>query len=282
MVPTVRRAFAVAALLIAATVADSGNATPVYTIEITGQGPVTGGTLQADSFSDGTIAIEIVAGPAGLGASVQSNGTPAFARATLLIHDVVISGPTDFVTSSLNLHLSGSLGLSPSGSNTVNGAYVRIDGGWFTGLVNPCVSTLPGMAGCGGGAFPEFYTAGILESVTGTTASTTINDTFGSPARLFPVNTPFSIGLILEAAANATPGTSAYAAFLHTLSFATDGPVFDLPAGFTVNSVDGGIVDNRFFPSPVPLPGTLLLLSAGLAGLAGLVRIGTRRRMTAT
>jgi PEP-CTERM motif-containing protein len=60
--------------------------------------------------------------------------------------------------------------------------------------------------------------------------------------------------------------------FSHTLSFAASGPVFNLPTGYTVNSVDGGIVDNHFVTSTVPEPGTLILLGAGLLGMAGAFR----------
>ena len=60
----------------------------------------------------------------------------------------------------------------------------------------------------------------------------------------------------------------ANADFFHSLSFATSGDVFNLPAGYTVNSVSGGIVNNRFVGAPVPLPSTLLLLGSGFPRLA--------------
>jgi hypothetical protein len=55
------------------------------------------------------------------------------------------------------------------------------------------------------------------------------------------------------------------------------GPVFDLPAGFTVNSVSMGVVNNRWVAAPVPEPGTAL---AGVAGFAMLLcRRGSRRNI---
>jgi len=57
---------------------------------------------------------------------------------------------------------------------------------------------------------------------------------------------------------------------IHTLTFPTDGPVFDLPPGFTVNSDDGTIVNNQFVGAAVPEPSTLSALLSGFAGIGGL------------
>jgi hypothetical protein len=56
--------------------------------------------------------------------------------------------------------------------------------------------------------------------------------------------------------------------FGNTLKFAVNGPVFDLPAGWTANSVQGNIVNNQFIPpAGVPEPGTLGLVLMGAAGV---------------
>lgn len=55
-----------------------------------------------------------------------------------------------------------------------------------------------------------------------------------------------------------------------------DTPVFELPPGYTVNSVSMGVVDNQWIYAPVPEPATWLSLAAGLGLL--LVRHRSPRR----
>ena len=89
------------------------------------------------------------------------------------------------------------------------------------------------------------------------------------------ISKPISISFYLEgrAISQASNGAVSFADLdaFNTLSFANSGPVFDLPEGYTVNSVSAGIVNNRWIdPRPsqpqvstVPLPaGGLLFLSA--------------------
>jgi hypothetical protein len=52
----------------------------------------------------------------------------------------------------------------------------------------------------------------------------------------------------------------------HTLAFPIGSPVFNLPAGWTANSLDGSIVNDMFVP--VPEPATGLLVMGGVLGLA--------------
>jgi len=100
-----------------------------------------------------------------------------------------------------------------------------------------------------------------------------------------PVGTPFDLTLLLDAQAWAAfdgfpfsdplvLSATADMNYYDTLSFPTSGPVFNLPDGFTINSVEGDIVNNEFAPA-TPLPPTWTMM---LIGLAGLGFISHRRR----
>lgn len=257
------RAFFFGALL---TAVSAGRAGPIYSVSILGGGPqATGATTQLVTLNGAGYSLAAIAGPSGLGASSQSSVAGYIeADSSEAFNDFVISGPgSGFVDASLNVYLSGSIGIDVVGDTPNVGAGVVVsgllNGTAFSGLVNPCVGS------CGGQ--PPFYTSGILSSVTeDSLADTTIDGVFNTGIVALPVNQPFSVSLELQAGDNAgTAGTSAFSLFFDTLSFSTTGPVFDLPPGYTVNSVDAGIVNNQF--STAPEPGALILFATGLVGI---------------
>ncbi|MFL5242838.1 MAG: PEP-CTERM sorting domain-containing protein, partial [Gemmataceae bacterium] len=62
--------------------------------------------------------------------------------------------------------------------------------------------------------------------------------------------------------------------FSHTVTFATHGPVFNLPDGYSANSDEAQITDNRFVsstvaPAGVPEPASLTILAIGALELMG-------------
>ena len=88
-----------------------------------------------------------------------------------------------------------------------------------------------------------------------------------------PLGVPLRINLSMSTSSSVagtldlTGSVSGQAAaiFDHTLSFPKDGPVFNLPEGYTANSLDGMIVDNRW--TPVPIAPASVFLGTGLLSL---------------
>lgn len=82
-----------------------------------------------------------------------------------------------------------------------------------------------------------------------------------------------SYGLSVNLALQGTTNADVSADFGHTLAFRSNGPVFDLPPGWTAQSADLSIVGNNFCPPgacvpPVPEPPPGLLWLLGIAALA--------------
>jgi hypothetical protein len=199
------------------------------------------------------------------------NTVQATGRATATFTDVVVTGPgSGTVSTRLRLHLSGSLsstsGLSGEPDGMVGAAEMSFGitvNGSFVGF-----GTLSRSSTNGGP--PQISASGLFAGFTGGGVVTT--NTF-----LAPLNAPLTVKLELQMGLQSTmQGTaqgsaSSNAGFYESLSFAADGQVFDLPGGYTVNSVAGGIVSNGYVA--VPEPGVASLLT--IAASAGLLR---RRR----
>lgn len=100
-----------------------------------------------------------------------------------------------------------------------------------------------------------------------------------------PVDQPFSVRLTLRGSSyvidnNSDPETASNMTdFGGTMNFTTGGTVFDLPSGYTANSIDGQIVDNLFVGAQVPA-----LSPPAAAGLISLLVVfgeGLLRRRSA-
>lgn len=85
-----------------------------------------------------------------------------------------------------------------------------------------------------------------------------------------------TVNFTLEALANMVSQNnqvSVTANAFDTFGFASDGPAFILPEGFSISSQEAGIVNNYWIdprsptPQVVPLPASMPMLLAGLAGL---------------
>ena len=182
----------------------------------------------------------------------------AVATAIIMLTDLVFGfGGGGNVSVSLNLDLIGSFLLSPSASGVTSGSIsLNVPG---IDLGNYAVTEDPSGAGRTETATDLF--AGLSGDFINTMLTT---NNFS-----VPTNTPVNLQLILQATGGADQaGSVGISDFL--LRFTTSGAVFNVPGGVTVNSADGGIVNNAY--SAIPVPAALPLLGAGLAMLAALRR----------
>ena len=224
------------------------------------------------------------AGISGLRASAQAhisgsfNGLPSSViggsgTASGSWNDFVLIGPAaGSIPISLNLQLDGTFSTGAILSNnwansgradmnvTVNGSFA---GQSFAGGYSQAKEGYPPP----GGPISSSSTG-----VFGTAGSLPVN--FTSPTFMVTVGAPFDVTLQLIAGASAfyavgassgpgphTMDLLAISDFSSTLTFDRSGPVFNVPAGYTVNSVSAGVIDNRFI---VPDPTTLAMLLAAL------------------
>jgi PEP-CTERM motif len=226
-------------------------------------------------------------------------GTTAFARATF--DDLIFSGADD-VTTSINLHIAGALVTG----GRLGGPFEQFDSrasATFTATIAEPSGFGPLILGGSSSGlearsvedndpvmvFRQSRRLGDLGSATFNSDSIVVNELVTGAPFTVPVDEPLILTLEMRASSSAlvdarfsdvahNVSSSGHGNFFDTFSLPTSGPVFNLPQGYTVNSVSGLIVDNRWVGAPtsaVPEPGSLTLLALGIAGLGG---IGWRRR----
>ena len=199
----------------------------------------------------------------------------ASSSALLTIDDLVVNGKPGSLTTSLNLHLTGLLqvGSSVPYSNSIfNGGKPQTVGGAGVSVTAEVFGTQVMNGGLqlssANGSSPTASGSGVLANFSG-------NDVLTTDPFTVTANTPFSLSLLLSASTLAgiedggAGNAGGSADFSHTLTFVDDRPVFNLPSGYTANSLEAGIVNNQFTPadgSPtIPEPSAMVLSGIGLS-----------------
>ena len=273
---------------------ESGSS-PVF-LETNAVLPISGGFLTEHGIAAASPGVVRGLSSANLSANLLNDFFAAYTdtASSFILDDILLSGPVlgEIIPVSFNVSISGSYG-------------ARVSGEPSAASVNASVNAALGssiLAAVGGvGSLPQFDLGNLGASTRFPLIQTGIFSSF--PDSLIAAGAGFAttppvfltvgerltvlVALRTQAAANLifTDGFSdTFVDFSHALGFPTDGPVFNLPDGYTANSSDGFIVNNRFSPggpAPVPLSGTLLLLGSGLLGMAGYGRKKLRRNPSA-
>ena len=175
--------------------------------------------------------------------TVQASG-----NATAVFTDVLVTGPgSGNVSTRLRMHLGGVL-------NTTSVPSTNTDGSVGSASVSFGIYVNNNLVGWGNRQRIS-VNGGAPENTSGGTLTGFDSGVLTTPLFSVPRNTPVTVKL--EMSANALSRldssqngmTSASSQYYHSLSFATDQPVFDLPAGHTANSSDGNIVNNSYQPN---------------------------------
>lgn len=234
---------------------------------------------RAASFGLGSFAHSLVPSQVGEPLSVLSIAAGATAR--LRVDDVMVTneadpGNNDPIDVSMSFSLDGvasifgSLGF-PVGSGSDVRATAAVSVIYGFGAPGPGSTAIPDSIGS---VIWEFDHGSLNIIQTGAldgaipSSEMFINGTFETPAFSVPVDEPLVLYLEIIASASAVSrdgsAVGAQSDFYNTLTLPTTGAVFDLPTGYTANSVNGNIVDNAFV-APVPIPAAWVLMLSSLA-----------------
>ena len=184
----------------------------------------------------------------------------------LVIRNLVNPEDTTPVAISLNFTLDGTFAFTGTASDrgALNSASIRVRDYSAYGVLRET-----GFYGIYADPTLGANTSGIFA---GMARTENFEGNFATPERQFDVGVPQVYGLALITAASANTsfaeGRVSTADFMHTLGFTPGMPVFNLPDGYTADSADGHIVNNRFVPTVIPEPHPFSLAAMGLFGLA--------------
>ena len=198
----------------------------------------------------------------------------ANSRATLIYTDVVVSGGPvgTTVPTTVNFDLTGS---------HLVGVSVDLSGRAFTSSTIDIGVTVDGVpVGQGHREVTARYDTNVITTFGQLMLANGVGRIVTPPFNV-KVGVPFAVKLELNTRATVDAcfsnsfGLNVFANtdFSHTFAFASTGPVFTLPVGYTANSPDAQIVNNSF----VPEPSSQLQLACGSAALLLICRPRRRR-----
>ena len=177
---------------------------------------------------------------------------------------------------STNFFLDGFFSLMDGSGDTRVSAGISVNYGLGTGPAN-AVTTIGGISRTRDRGNLSANNSGVFANA-GLSDAMFINDTFTSAALTVPVGLPLPLTLRIivgTQGASRDGGTIAGTSDFHdTLFFVANGPVFNLPDGYTANSLTARIVDNHL--QAVPVPAAMVVFSGGIVAL-GLTRRASRR-----
>jgi hypothetical protein len=196
-------------------------------------------------------------------------GTGAQESSQFSLDDLVITGPPGNIMISFNYAISGSIG----GSTVTTGNPLFYN--WYADVgVSGGIGSTFGAGGFDIGTMHTDFTGAVTRSgIFGTFPANSDGTAMGTSPEImtFAGDTELGFSLVLVTSASvqvgfgAEPGsTNSHASFANTFGFPTSGPVANLPPGYTLNSLSGHIVNNRFV---VPEPPTTWLLGVVLVAL---------------
>lgn len=177
--------------------------------------------------------------------------------------DFEITGPTATVLTPLNFHLVGGQLAEATLFTTESQPYLQSSIQFSVSIISDGVSF-----GSDGGWHTLLNSnAGAPVNESGLLVGFDGNMSFTTKQMALPVNRPFTVSIVLSVASSVEYNFEEPSFIIeantdanHTLTFAADRPVFDLPDGYTVNSASAGIVNNRY---TAPEPATISLVAAG-------------------
>ena len=205
----------------------------------------------------------------GINAQFQSgaftNFNSAAAGASFIADGYIVTGPgTGTLTTSLNFDLSGFLQQTCLTGTCVETARLIVTTG-TTGSLGELFLVNGGIITNGN------YNLSGLVNGGGTLFLTT-------PSFTVTVGVPFTVSIDLQLSGEflRADGSSIVGDLAHTLTYHQNGPVFNLPTGYTANGLN--VTSNTYGAAapttPVPEPGTIGLMASGLV----LIGIARRRR----